>query len=72
MTERKHLIMYLGLVISLFGIVLYDPLGFLFKGAGLTVICLGLACILFGHRYQTEVGNVNKTVDNFEAEAKNK
>jgi hypothetical protein len=72
MTERKHLIMYLGLVISLFGVVLYDPLGFLFNGAGLTIICLGLASILFGHKYLNEVENVNKTVENFEAEAKNK
>ena len=39
MTERKYLIMSLGLVISLCGVVLYDPLGFLFKGAGLTAIC---------------------------------
>ena len=72
MTERKHLIMYLGLVISLFGVVLYDPLGFLFNGAGLRIICLGLACILFGHKYLNEVENVNKTVESFEAEAKNK
>ena len=72
MTERKHLIMYLGLVISLCGVVLYDPLGFLFKGAGLTAICLGLACILLGYRHPTEVENVNKTVENFEAEEKNK
>ena len=72
MTERKHLIMYLGLVISLFGVVLYDPLGFLFNGAGLRIICLGLACILFGHKYLNEVENVNKTVENFEAGAKNK
>ena len=72
MIQRKHLIMYLGLVISLCGVVLYDPLGFLFKGAGLTVICLGLACILFGHRHPAEVENVNKTVENFEAEEKNK
>jgi hypothetical protein len=27
---------------------------------------------LFGHKYPTEVENVNKTVGNFEAEAKNK
>ena len=72
MTQRKHLIMYLGLVISLCGVVLYDPLGFLFNGAGLTVICLGLACILFGDKYPPEVKNANKTVRNFEAEAKKK
>ena len=72
MTERKHLIMYLGLVISLCGVVLYDPLGFLFKGAGLTAICLGLACIFFGYRHPTEVENVNRTVENFEAGTKEK
>lgn len=72
MTERKYLIMYLGLVISLFGVVLYDPLGFLFKGAGLTTICLGFACIFFGYRHPTEVENVNNAVENFEAGTKNK
>ena len=72
MTERKHLIMYLGLVISLCGVVLYDPLEFLFKGAGLTTICLGLACIFFGYRHPTEVENVNNTVENFETGTKNK
>jgi hypothetical protein len=45
-------------------------LGFLFKGAGLTAICLGLACIFFGYRHPTEVENVNKAVENFEAGTK--
>ena len=66
MNERKNLMMYLGLGISLFGIVLYDPLGFLFKGAGLVVIGLGLICMFIGYRQLNEVAIVNRAVESFE------
>ena len=64
--ERKNLMIYLGLGISLFGIVLYDPLGLLFKGAGLFVIGLGLICMFIGYRQLNEVAIVNKAVESFE------
>ena len=32
--EGRNLLMYLGLMLSLVGVVLYDPLGALFKGTG--------------------------------------
>lgn len=66
MNERKNLMMYLGLGISLFGIVLYDPLGLLFKGAGIVVIGLGLICMFIGYRQLNEVAMVNKAVESFE------
>jgi len=66
MNKRKNLTMYLGLAISLFGVVLYDPLGLLFRGTGLMVIALGLVCMFFGYRQLNEVEMVNKTVESFE------
>ena len=66
MNEGKNLIMYLGLGVSLFGVVLYDPLGLLFKGAGLVVIGLGLICMFIGYRQLNEVAMVNKAVESFE------
>ena len=66
MNERKNLTMYLGLGVSLFGVVLYDPLGLLFKGAGLVVIGLGLICMFIGYRQLNEVAIVNKAVESFE------
>ena len=66
MNERKNLMMYLGLGISLFGIALYDPLGLLFKGAGIVVIGLGLICMFIGYRQLNEVAMVNKAVESFE------
>ena len=66
MNERKNLMMYLGLGISLFGIALYDPLGLLFKGAGIVVIGLGLICMFIGYRQLNEVSIVNKAVESFE------
>ena len=66
MNERKNLMMYLGLGISLFGIVLYDPLGLLFKGTGLVVIGLGLICMFIGYRQLNEVAMVNRAVESFE------
>ena len=66
MNERKNLMMYLGLGISLLGIVLYDPLGLLFKGAGIVVTGLGLICMFIGYRQLNEVAIVNKAVESFE------
>ena len=51
---------------SLVGVVLYDPLGFLFKGTGLVVIGLGLICMLIGYKQLNEVKIVNKVVKDFE------
>ena len=66
MNEEKNLTMYLGLGVSLFGVVLYDPLGLLFKGAGLVVIGLGLICMFIGYRQLNEVAMVNRAVESFE------
>ena len=52
MFKKRNLIMYVGLMIGLVGVVLYDPLGFLFNGAGLLAIGLGLVCVLFGYSYK--------------------
>ena len=52
MSKKRNLIMYFGLMVGLAGIVLYDPLGFLFNGAGLMVLGLGLACIVLGYNYK--------------------
>lgn len=49
MIKKRNLIMYLGLLVSLIGIVLYDPLGLLYDSAGLLIIGLGLVGILFGY-----------------------
>tara|TARA_B100000035_G_scaffold264678_1_gene236800 strand:- start:263 stop:481 length:219 start_codon:yes stop_codon:yes gene_type:complete len=65
-SERSNLITYLGLGMSLVGVVLYDPLGFLFKGTGLLVIGLGLICMLIGYKQLSEVKIVNKVVEDFE------
>ena len=65
--EGRNLLTYLGLVLSLVGVVLYDPLGALFKGTGLMVIGMGLICMFFGYKKDiNEVELVNKTVENFE------
>ena len=66
MNERKNLTMYLGLGSSLFGVVLYDPLGLLFRGTGLIVIALGLVCMFYGYKQLSEVEIVNKAVEDFE------
>jgi len=52
MSKKRNLIMYFGLMVCLVGVVLYDPLGFLFNGAGLIVLVLGLACMMFGYNYK--------------------
>ena len=64
--EKGNLMMYVGLGFSLFGIVLYDPLGLLFQGTGLMVIGLGLICMYVGYKHSCEVEAVNKAVENFE------
>ena len=66
MIRKRNLIMYLGLLVSLIGIVLYDPLGLFFNSAGLLVIGLGLVGILFGYMQLNEIEKVNKAVENFE------
>ena len=65
-SERSNLITYLGLGMSMVGVVLYDPLGFLFRGTGLLVIGLGLICMLIGYKQLSEVEIVNKAVEDFE------
>ena len=64
--EKGNLMMYVGLGFSLFGVVLYDPLGLLFQGTGLMVIGLGLICMYVGYKRLSEVETVNKAVENFE------
>ena len=66
MIKKRNLIMYLGLLVSLIGIVLYDPLGLLFNSAGLLIIGLGLVGILFGYMQLNEIEKDNKAVENFE------
>ena len=64
--EKRDLTMYLGLGVSLLGVVLYDPLGFLFTGAGLIVIALGLICVFVSYKQLSEIEIVNKAVEDFE------
>ena len=66
MIRKRNLIMYLGLLVSLIGIVLYDPLGLLYDSAGLLIIGLGVVGILFGYMQLNEIEKVNKAVENFE------
>ena len=64
--EKRDLTMYLGLGVSLLGVVLYDPLGFLFTGAGLIVIAMGLICVFVSYKQLSEIEIVNKAVKDFE------
>ena len=64
--DKRNLIMFLGLGISLLGVALYDPLGFLFAGMGMVVIATGLSCMFAGHIYLDENEKINKAVDRFE------
>ena len=64
--EKRNLTMYLGLGVSLLGVVLYDPLGFLFTGAGLIVIAMGLICVFVSYKQLSEIEIVNKAVEDFE------
>ena len=64
--DKRNLIMFLGLGISLLGVALYDPLGFLFAGMGMVVIATGLSCMFAGYIYLDENEKINKAVDRFE------
>lgn len=66
MKKVKNLMAYIGLIISLLGIILYDPLGLLFKGTGLMVLGIGLICLFFGYRQMNEAEILNKAVESFE------
>ena len=46
--------------------ILYDPLGLLFKGTGLIVIGLGLICMFISYQYPSEIEMINKVVEKFE------
>ena len=63
--QNRNLIIYCGLGISLFGVVLYDPLGLFFK-VGLMVVGLGLGLHVFGYKQLSEVEMVNRAVEGFE------
>ena len=66
MIYKRNLVMYIGLVISLLGIALYDPLGVIYKGAGLMVLGIGLICLFIGGKYPTELESINRAVENYE------
>ena len=68
MNKGKNLMVYIGLVISLLGIVFYDPLGLLFKGTGLIIIGIGLGCLFFGYQQFNDGELVSKLVEGFEKE----
>ena len=62
-----NLLTSMGFLLSLIGIILYDPFGALFRGTGLIVIGMGLICVFFGYKKLiNEAELVNKTVENFE------
>ena len=57
--NKKNLIICFGLMVGLIGVVFYDPLGFLFNGAGLIIIGIGLGCLMFGYNYKrSNWGNI--------------
>ena len=59
MNKKRNLIICCGLMVGLIGVVLYDPLGFLFNGAGLIIIGIGLGCLMFGYNYKrSNWGNI--------------
>ena len=72
MNVNKNITLFFGLGISLFGIVLYDPLGLLFKGTGLIVVGIGLVCMYFGYKQLSEVETINKAVEGFEKNRRRK
>jgi len=45
---------------------LYDPLGVIYKGAGLMVLGIGLICLFIGGKYPTELESINRAVENYE------
>ena len=66
MIYKRNLVVYVGLLISLLGIALYDPLGSIYEGAGLIVLVIGLICLLFGNKNTTEYESINRAVEKFE------
>ena len=66
MIYKRNLVMYVGLIISLLGIALYDPLGTIYKGAGFLVLGIGLICLFFGSKFPTELESINKVVEDYE------
>ena len=66
MIYKRNLVMHVGLLISLLGIALYDPLGSIYEGAELIVLGIGLICLFFGNKYTTEYGSINRAVERFE------
>tara|TARA_S200000501_G_C20185244_1_gene466180 strand:- start:255 stop:500 length:246 start_codon:yes stop_codon:yes gene_type:complete len=66
MIYKRNLVVHVGLLISLLGIALYDPLGSIYEGAGLIVLVIGLICLFVGNKNTTEYESINRAVENFE------
>ena len=66
MIYKKNLVMHMGLLISILGIALYDPLGLIYEGAGLIILGIGFICLFFGNKYTTEYESINRAVERFE------
>tara|TARA_Y100000996_G_scaffold320236_1_gene256390 strand:- start:286 stop:492 length:207 start_codon:yes stop_codon:yes gene_type:complete len=66
MIYKKNLVMHMGLLISILGIALYDPLGLIYEGAGLIILGIGFICLFFGNKYTTEYESINRVVERFE------
>ena len=64
--NKRNLIMYIGLGLSLVGIALYDHFGILFTGMGMVVIATGQCCMFVGYLHSKEGERINKAVDRFE------
>ena len=66
MIYKRNLVVHVGLLISLLGIALYDPLGSIYEGAGLIVLVIGFICLFVGNKNTTEYESINRAVENFE------
>ena len=66
MIYKRNLVVHVGLVISLLGIALYDPLGLIYEGSGLLVLVSGLICLFVGNKNTTEYESINRAVEKFE------
>ena len=66
MIYKRNLVMRMGLLVSLLGIALYDPLGSIYAGAGLIVLGIGLLCLFFGDKQTAEYESINRAVERFE------
>ncbi len=66
MIYKRNLVVHVGLLISLLGIALYDPLGSIYEGAGLIVLAIGLICLFVGNKNTTEYESINRAVEKFE------